>query len=155
MSLIRYVAVAPVWSRLFCAELCLWIYWLCDQVLVNGACRLRRECVTCTTETGDQVHAAGTWLKDPCTNCTCSGNLVGSSIVLHNPSPLTPPPPVLGDIWCFVGEEILRGLLYISTAWYFYKVFKTILHKPTGNCGKNIIYNKCVYKHIYNFYNKA
>ncbi len=37
--------------------------------------------------------------------------------------------------------------LDISTARYFYKVSKTILHKPTANSGTNIFYNKCSYKH--------
>ncbi len=40
-----------------------------------------------------------------------------------------------------------RGLLDISTARYFYKVSKTILHKPTAISGINIFYNKCSYKH--------
>jgi hypothetical protein len=39
------------------------------------------------------------------------------------------------------------GLLDISTARYFYKVSKTILHKPTAISGINIFYNKCSYKH--------
>ncbi len=39
------------------------------------------------------------------------------------------------------------GLLDISTARYFYKVPKTILHKSTGNSWINIFYNKCLYKH--------
>ncbi len=43
--------------------------------------------------------------------------------------------------------KILGGLLDISTARYFYKVSKTILHKPTANSGTNIFYNKCSYKH--------
>jgi hypothetical protein len=42
---------------------------------------------------------------------------------------------------------IERGLLDISMAQYFYKVSKTILHKPTANSGINILYNKCVYKY--------
>jgi hypothetical protein len=41
----------------------------------------------------------------------------------------------------------IRGLLDISTARYFSKVFKTILHKPKSNSGINIFYNKCVYKY--------
>jgi hypothetical protein len=41
----------------------------------------------------------------------------------------------------------IRGLLDRSTARYFYKVPKTILHKPTANSGINIFYNKCLYKH--------
>jgi hypothetical protein len=41
----------------------------------------------------------------------------------------------------------IRGLLDISTARYFYKVYKTVLHKPTANSGVNIFYNKCSYKH--------
>jgi hypothetical protein len=45
------------------------------------------------------------------------------------------------------GHVFFRGLLDISTARYFYKVFKTILHKPTDNSGTNIFYNKCSYKH--------
>jgi hypothetical protein len=39
------------------------------------------------------------------------------------------------------------GLLDIATAQYFYKVYKTILHKPKANSGINIIDNKCVYKY--------
>jgi hypothetical protein len=39
-----------------------------------------------------------------------------------------------------------RGLLDISTARYFYKVPKTLLHKPTANSGINIFFNKCLYK---------
>jgi hypothetical protein len=47
------------------------------------------------------------------------------------------------------GMEPVRegGLLDISTARYFYKVSKTILHKPTANSGVNIFFNKCSYKH--------
>ncbi len=41
----------------------------------------------------------------------------------------------------------MGGLLDISTARYFYKVPKTILHKPTANSGINIFYKKCLYKH--------
>ncbi len=36
------------------------------------------------------------------------------------------------------------GLLDKSTPQYFYKVFKTTLHKPTANSRINIFYNKCV-----------
>ncbi len=43
----------------------------------------------------------------------------------------------------------------MSTARYFYKVFKTVLHKPTANSEINIFYNKCVYKYDLQFYNKA
>ncbi len=39
------------------------------------------------------------------------------------------------------------GLLNISTARYFYKVSKTILHQPTANSPINIFYNKCSSKH--------
>jgi hypothetical protein len=39
------------------------------------------------------------------------------------------------------------GLLDISTSRYFYKVFKTILHKPTAISGINIFYKKFVYKY--------
>jgi hypothetical protein len=39
------------------------------------------------------------------------------------------------------------GLLDISTVRYFYKVFKTILHKPIANSGINIFYNKGVNKY--------
>ncbi len=42
---------------------------------------------------------------------------------------------------------LIGGLLDISTARYFYKVPKTILHQPTANSGINILYNKCLYKH--------
>ncbi len=45
------------------------------------------------------------------------------------------------------GQLPRRGLLDISTARYFYKVPKTILHKPIANSEKNILYNKCLYKH--------
>ncbi len=40
--------------------------------------------------------------------------------------------------------ESVRGLLDISTSRYFYKVPKTILHKPTANSGINIFCNKCL-----------
>jgi hypothetical protein len=45
------------------------------------------------------------------------------------------------------------GLLDISTARYFYKVPKTILHKPTANSGINIFYNNVYTNIIYNIYN--
>ncbi len=45
------------------------------------------------------------------------------------------------------GLNICWGLLDISTARYFYKVSKTILHKPKANSGIKIFYNKCSYKH--------
>ncbi len=43
--------------------------------------------------------------------------------------------------WCW------QGLLDISTAQFFYKVHKTILHKLTAKSGKNILYNTCLYKY--------
>jgi hypothetical protein len=57
---------------------------------------------------------------------------------------VTTPPTAVG--W---GEDkMLRegGLLHRSTARYFYKGSKTILHKPTANSGINIVNKKCVYK---------
>jgi hypothetical protein len=43
----------------------------------------------------------------------------------------------------------------MSMARYFYKVFKTVIHKPTANSEINIFYNKCVYKYVLQLYNKA
>jgi hypothetical protein len=47
------------------------------------------------------------------------------------------------------GKTVFRrgGLLDISTARYFYKESKSILHKLTANSGTNIFYNKCSFKH--------
>jgi hypothetical protein len=61
--------------------------------------------------------------------------------------------------WLYYNSWIcnrLRGLLNRSTARYFYKGSKTILHKPTANSGINIVNKKCVYTvhNIYNFCNK-
>ncbi len=48
-----------------------------------------------------------------------------------------------------------RGLLDISTARYFYKVFKTTLHKPTANSGITYFIANVYINIIYNFYNKG
>ncbi len=58
------------------------------------------------------------------------------------------------NLWGWL-KLVEQGLLDISTAWYFYKVSKTILHKPTANSGINIFYNNVYINMIYNFYNKA
>ncbi len=56
-------------------------------------------------------------------------------------------------VWAVVGplqgwdNPSVGGLLDRSTARYFYKVPKTILHKPTAKSGINIFYNKCLHKH--------
>jgi hypothetical protein len=44
-------------------------------------------------------------------------------------------------------DDIPIWIYMRNTARYFYKVFKTILHKPTANSGINIFYNKCVNKY--------
>ncbi len=57
--------------------------------------------------------------------------------------------------WPLLNAKKKGGLLDISTARYFYKVFKTILHKPIVNSGINIFVTNVYINIIYNFYNKA
>jgi hypothetical protein len=53
------------------------------------------------------------------------------------------------------GSSKKRCLLDISTAQYFFKVSKTILHKLTANSGINIFYNKCEYKYYLQLFRKT
>ena len=51
------------------------------QVMIEGNCKPKSNCITCQKGQNSIVFVNETWAEDPCTNCTCTGKILLKTII--------------------------------------------------------------------------